>query len=72
MTTIVELIGYQADRLGETIETVFFGYDPPIDGQRVDAPPEIEEVIERVGWEMPWADAEHALAHRHRCEFRRY
>ena len=55
---IVASIKNEAAQLGEPLERVLFGYFPSVDGQRVADPPEIEEVIDRVGSrEVPWDDA---------------
>jgi hypothetical protein len=59
--TIVEAIERQSVPHGEPIVVLFSPYMPGEDGQRVNNPPEIEEVIKREGWEVPWAKALQAL-----------
>ena len=57
---IVELIE-GAPLLGEP-EHVIFGYYPPVDGRRVDDPPEIHQAIKKAGCpEVTWADARSVL-----------
>ena len=58
---IVELIE-GAPLLGEP-EDVIFGYFPPVDGRRVDDPPEVHQAIKKAGGcqEVVWADADPAL-----------